>query len=38
MIAYVFLKYPESFAVQVFITLQKFTLEITYFLEKQPTF
>ena len=38
MIAYVFQKYTENFAFQLFIILQLFTREICYFLKKQPTF
>ena len=38
MIVYVFQKYPENFAFQIFINLQQFTREICYFLKKQPTF
>ena len=34
MIAYVFQKYPENFAIQLFIILQQFTREICYFLKK----
>ena len=34
MIAYVFQKYPENFAFQLFIILQQFTREIRYFLKK----
>ena len=38
MIAYVFQKYPENSAIQLFIILQKITLEICNFLKKWPTF
>ena len=38
MIAYVYQKYPENFALQLFITLQSFTREISCFLKKQSTF
>ena len=34
----VFQKYPENFAFQLFIILQKFTRETCYFLKKKPTF
>ena len=34
MIAYVFQKYPESFAFQLVMILQLFTREICYFLKK----
>ena len=34
MIAYIFKKYPENFAFQLFITLQEFTHKVCYFLKK----
>ena len=34
MIAYMFQKYPENFAFQLFMVLQQFTSEICYFLKK----
>ena len=34
MIAYVFQKYLENFAFQLFLILQQFTREICYFLKK----
>ena len=38
MIAYVFQKYPENFASQLFIILELFTREICYFLKKVAYF
>ena len=38
MIAYVFQKYPEYFAFQLFIIFKQFIREICYFLKKQPSF
>ena len=34
MIAYMYQKYPENFAFQLFLILQKFTHKIFYFLKK----
>ena len=38
MIAYVFEKYPENFALQLFIVLQQFTGEIAIFLKSNLLF
>ena len=38
MIAYMFQKYPENFAFQLFLILQYITREIFYFLKTYPCF
>ena len=37
MIAYMFQKYPENFAFELFTISESFTREICYFLKKYPT-